>query len=135
MRWMLIAWLGLVSSNRLEDRAALAKLTWKKADATRCGTRADKLELAMIDAGCAPHPDPEIGVRAVACQALGEVTQKLARCGRVPGAIMQRLSNRATALLAASQTAEPATLRHVEQQCTDARTEVSGTAVQFQCRL
>jgi len=120
---------------KLEDAAALAKSKWKKTDAAACTSRGDKLALAMIDAGCAPHPDPQIGVRAVECRSLVDITQRLARCGRVPAEIMQRLSTKASALSAASQTAERATLPYVEQQCKDARSDVSGTAVQFQCRL
>jgi hypothetical protein len=123
------------TSTKLEDHAALARHAWKKTDAARCSTRADKLALAMVDAGCAPHPDPNIGHRAVQCRALVELTQKLGRCGRVPREIQQRLTNTASALSSASQSAEPATLPYVEQQCKDARAEVSGTAVQFQCQL
>ncbi|MDQ3341142.1 MAG: hypothetical protein M4D80_38810 [Myxococcota bacterium] len=136
----LLAWARIENrctkaSTKLEDHAALAKLRWKKIDAARCSDRADKIALAMIDAGCAPHPDPNIGHRAVQCRTLVDLTQKLARCGRVPPEIQQRLTHTASALSAASQSAEPATLPYVEQQCKDARAEVSGTAVQFQCQL
>jgi len=136
----LLAWSRIESkctkaSAKLEDVAALAKLAWKKTDAARCTARAEKLALAMIDVGCAPHPDPNIGGRAVACRSLVDATAKLARCGRVPREVMQRLSNLASALSSASQTAEPATLPYVEQQCTDARTDVAATAVQAQCQL
>jgi len=120
---------------KLEDVTVLAKAKWKKSDAARCVARAEKVELAMIDAGCAPHPDPQIALRAVECRALSDAAQKLARCGRVPQEIMQRLSGKASALSAAAQTAERATLPYVEQQCKDARAELSGTAVQFQCQL
>ena len=123
------------AATKLEDVAVLAKAKWKKSDAARCVARAEKLELAMIDVGCAPHPDPEIALRAVECRSLADATQKLARCARVPREIMQRLSGKASALSAAAQTAERATLPYVEQQCKDARAELSGTAVQFQCQL
>ena len=136
----LLAWSRIESrctkaSSKLEDGAALAKLKWKKTDAARCTARAEKLALAMIDVGCAPHPDPDIGRRAALCRALVETTAKLSRCGRVPREVMQRLSNIAGALSSASQSAEPATLPYVEQQCKDARTDVAATAVQFQCQL
>lgn len=121
------------ASAKVED--ALVKTKWKKSDAARCDARADKLEHAMIDVGCAPHPDPQIGTRAIECRSLADATQKLARCGRVPPEIMQRLSAKASALSSAAQTAESATLPYVEQQCKDARAEVSGTAVQFQCQM
>lgn len=120
-------------------KAAIASepiaIAWKKSDAPRCTARADRLALAMIDAGCAPHPDPQIGTRAPTCRALADATAKLARCGRVPREIMQRLSTNASALVAAAQTAEASTRAFVEQQCKDARTEIAGTAVQFQCHL
>lgn len=123
------------AGDKLEDAAALAAATWKKSDAARCTARADKLARAMVDAGCVPHPDPMIGVRAVQCRSLADATAKLARCGRVPREIMQRLSSNADALVAASQTAERATLPFVERQCQDARAALAGTAVQFQCQL
>ena len=113
----------------------LAKQKWKRSDAAACSARTDKLAHAMIDAGCAPHPDPQIAHRAPACRTLAQSTQKLARCGRVPREIMQNLSGRASALSSAAQSAERATLQYVEQQCKDARTEVVGTAAQFQCQL
>jgi hypothetical protein len=89
----------------------------------------------MIDKGCAPHPDPNIGTRAAACRSLVDATNKLARCGRVPREIMDRLSGRASALDAASQSAEKATLGYVERQCKDAQVEVTATATQFTCQL
>jgi len=119
----------------LEDFSALAKQKFKKADAAKCTARADKLELAMIDKGCAPHPDPNIGTRAAECRSLVDATNKLARCGRVPKEIMDRLSGRANALNAASQSAEPSTLKYVERQCKDAQVDVTGTATQFSCQL
>ena len=111
------------------------KQRWKKSDAASCTARADKLAHAMVDAGCAPHPDPQIAHRAPTCRALEQSTQKLARCGRIPHDIMQRLSSQVRALSAAAQSAEPATLPYVEQQCKDARSEVVGTAAQFTCQL
>lgn len=111
------------------------KQKWKKSDAASCTARADKLAHAMVDVGCAPNPDPQIVHRAAVCRALDQSTQKLARCGRVPHEIMQRLSNQARALSSAAQSAEKSTLPYVEQQCKDARVEVAGTAAQFQCQL
>ena len=136
----LIAWSRIEAActktnERIEDAQALRVLRWKPRDAARCSARADKLAVAMIDAGCAPHPDPEIAHRSRECRALVEVTQKLVRCGRVPREIAQRLTTTASALSSAAQTAEPATHPYVEQQCRTARVEVSGTAVQFQCQL
>ena len=119
----------------LEDFAALVKTKWKKTDAARCTARGDKLELAMIDRGCAPNPDPDIGTRAVQCRALVDATTKLQRCGRVPPETMRRLVNAASALSGASQSASKAELPYVEQQCKDQRAEVATIAVQSQCQL
>ena len=123
------------SETKIEDWVALAKAKWKKTDAAKCTARADKLELAMMDKGCAPHPDGDIGTRAVECRSLVDVASKLARCGRVPPEISKRFSNGANALSGASQTASKAELPYVEQQCKDMRAEVSSIAVRFQCQL
>lgn len=136
----LVAWTRIEArctktSARREDAAAIAGTRWKRRDAGRCAARAEALALAMVDAGCAPHPDPDLGVRAIACRSLADATARVARCGRVPREIVQRLTGVAQALTAAAQTAAPATLPYVEQQCRDARADVTGTAVQFGCGL
>jgi hypothetical protein len=132
----LVGWTRIEAAcTKTTDKHEAIETKFKKADAARCTSRADKLALAMIDAGCAPHPDPSIGTRAVACRSLADATAKLARCTRVPREIMQRLSGTASALSSAAQTAEKATLTFVEQQCKDARADVNGTAVQFGCQL
>ncbi len=120
---------------RLEDPTALAKRRWKPADATSCRARADRLAVAMIDAGCAPHPDPEIGTRAVACRALVDATAKLQRCGRLAPESARALADTATGLLSAAQTAEPATLPYVERQCKDLRAKLVTIAAQARCQL
>ena len=102
--------------------------------AAQCKAQAAKLELAMIDAGCAPNPEP-IGTRATECRALADATAKLARCGRVLPDPMHRLQDIATALSSAAQTAEPSTLKYVERQCKDARANLATIAVQFQCQM
>jgi hypothetical protein len=45
------------------------------------------------------------------------------------------MTNRANALSAASQTAEPATLPYVERQCKDERAGVVAFALKFHCQL
>jgi hypothetical protein len=132
----LVGWARIEAAcTRITDASAPLETRFKRSDAPRCTARAQKLALAIIDAGCAPHPDPQIGTRAVACRSLADATTKLARCARVPAEIMQRLSANASALSAAAQTAEKATLPFVEQQCKDARAEAVGTGVQFGCQL
>jgi hypothetical protein len=121
--------------DKLEDVAKLVATKWRPADAGRCASRVSRLELALVDAGCAPHPDPLIGVRARDCIELSQVTAKLARCGHVPAAVVDPIRAEAAALSAASQSAEKATLPYVEQQCRDARSNVTAIATRFQCAL
>jgi hypothetical protein len=118
---------------RLEDTAALAKTAWKAADAAACTTRADRLEHALVDTGCAPHPDPLIGVRAVDCLALAQAAQKLSRCGSIPRELSEPIASRANALAASAQSADAGTLPVVEAQCRDARADVVAVSTRFRC--
>lgn len=91
------------------------------------------LERALVDVGCAPHPDPQIGVRARACLELVQATDQLARCGRVPPMFLDPLVAQARALAAAAQTAEQVTLPYVERQCRDEAVTALALATKFQC--
>ena len=122
-------------ADKLEDLAKLVSTKWRPGDASRCSARASKLELALVDAGCAPHPDPLIGVRARECIELTQATAKLARCGHVPKQQMDQLTGEAQALAAAAQTAEQATLPYVERQCRDARSTITAIATRANCPL
>jgi hypothetical protein len=136
----LVAW-GAVEarctkqSQKLEEASKLVATKWKAADAPRCTARADKLAHALVDAGCAPHPDPLIGVRARDCLDLVAAADKLARCGTAPTELTNTLAQEAHGLAAAAQTAEKATLPYVERQCRDARTMVSTVATRYRCQL
>jgi hypothetical protein len=122
-----------LTKGALEDPAALAKKAWKPADAAACVARADRLEHALVDAGCAPHPDPMIGVRAPECLALTQVAQRLARCGSIPRELSEPIANRATALAAAAQTANAGVVPVVDAQCREARIEVVAVSTRFRC--
>ncbi|MEO8707100.1 MAG: hypothetical protein ABI867_44145 [Kofleriaceae bacterium] len=117
----------------LEDAAKLVATKWRAADAGGCTKRAQKLELALIDVGCAPHPDPQIGTRARECLDLGAASAKLARCGGVPQQIKDLVAAQAQQFTAAAQTAERATLPYVEQQCRDVKATIASIATQFGC--
>jgi len=117
----------------LEDLAKLVATRWQRADADRCTARVAKLEAALVDAGCAPHPDPRIGVRAPECLALATASAKLSRCGNVPAQIKDAIAFEAAALSSASQSAERATLPYVEQQCRDVTSTIATVATQFSC--
>lgn len=118
---------------KLEDLAKLVAAKWRKADDTKCAARADKLAASLIDAGCAPHPDPMIGVRSPKCLAMSAAAAKLSRCGNVPRQVTDAIVGQAAALSSASQSAERATLPYVEQQCEDAKTAIAAIATRFNC--
>ncbi len=70
------------------DLAALAKRTWKKADAASCTTRATQLATDLVAAGCAPDPDAATSSLGAACRALADETRRLARCPRATPAML-----------------------------------------------
>lgn len=134
----LLGWARIDATCTRQDRpseqlATLLATTWKPSEGARCRARADTLERALIDVGCAPHPDPAIGVRAPDCIELAHAADRLQRCGRVLPAIEQRAVAVARAVASAAQTAERATLPYVEQQCRDTRAELVAIATRFGC--
>jgi hypothetical protein len=77
----------------LENQARLVRQTktWLAAKgaerdklAAQCDARAQKVELELVDAGCAPSPDPAVGVRGMECQALRASLARLQRCRALP---------------------------------------------------
>jgi hypothetical protein len=77
----------------LENQARLVRQrkTWLAAKgverdklAAQCDARAQKVELELVDAGCAPSPDPSVGVRSMECQALRSSLARLQRCRALP---------------------------------------------------
>jgi hypothetical protein len=73
----------------LEQAARLARQreTWAKASgddrariAAQCEARAAKVETELVDAGCAPSPDPQIGMRGPECQRLLTAASVAAQC-------------------------------------------------------
>lgn len=117
----------------VEDLAKLLATAWKPADANRCAQRAATLEHALIDVGCAPHPDPKIGVRSPDCLDLAQQAARISRCGTVLPDLKTLAVNTAHAIVSASQTAERSTLPAVEQQCRDTRAELIAIATKFRC--
>jgi hypothetical protein len=113
------------------DLAKLEARAWKRTDAARCTRRSNELERALVDVGCAPHPDPMIGARAADCLALADLAGKLSRCGAVPQDLKSRVLASAEALAAAAQTAEKATLPYVAKQCRDVHAALVSIATRF----
>jgi len=114
---------------RLEDVAALARTRWKPGDAARCSERADRVELAMVDAGCAPLPDVTTAVPH-ACRSLVERTRALVACRPRSAAIVDHVmrlvrdAERAGAAAAA-----------FEGRCQDAERKVLQIGAGLGCRL
>lgn len=103
--------------------------------ATQCTARATKVETALIDAGCAPSPDPEIGLRGAECQALRTTASRIGRCGNVSFDVRTALERQVVVLVAASQGADKAALPVVEAECKQARDRLHVIGKQAGCPL
>ena len=84
----------------LENEARLVrqKKTWLAAKgaardrlATQCEARASKVEAELVDAGCAPNPDPAIGMHGAECVALRASVARLQRCSSLAPDVEQLL--------------------------------------------
>jgi hypothetical protein len=128
----------------LENPARLARqrAQWAKAKgdartklSAQCTARGTKVEAALVDAGCAPHPDPAIGLRGAECQALRGTSARIIRCGNVPFDLREALARQVVVLLAASQGADKAALPVVEGECKQARDRLVTIGKQAGCPL
>jgi hypothetical protein len=126
----------------LEDAARLAhqRATWADARgqargklATQCDARAAKVASELVDAGCAPNPDPQIGLRGAECHALQTTAARLARCTNVPHDLRSVLAQMANDLVAAAQTAEGPSLAHIETECRNVREQLVTASQQAGC--
>jgi hypothetical protein len=111
---------------RGEDRATLA---------TACRARAGKVEAELIEAGCAPDPNP-VSTRGPECQSLRQVAAKLARCSTLPFDLATSLAHDANQLASAISGAETEkSLRIVEGRCREMRTQITEAAQQAGCQI
>lgn len=126
----------------LENPARLAhqRASWlaakgeaRAAITAQCDARALKVEEELVDSGCAPSPDPMIGLRGNECQALLHSTQRLGRCANVPADWAAIISQQAFALVGAAQKASDSDLKELERQCNKARERIVQTAQQAGC--
>ena len=127
----------------LENAARLARqrLEWSKARgetrqklASQCKARAAKVETELVDAGCAPNPDPLIGMRGAECQGLRETAAKYSRCSNLPSDLTSDVVRDATELAASAQAADSdAALHVVETHCRQLRERLVATAKQVGC--
>ncbi len=128
----------------LENEARLARqrATWLEArgDArtklgAQCDARASKVETELVDAGCAPNPDPAIGMKGAECRALAQAASRLGRCASVPTDLATLIAQEASALVGAAQQATTAEMPYVEVQCKRVRERIAQTVQQSGCPL
>jgi hypothetical protein len=126
----------------LENAARLARqrAVWRKAKrddrdklATQCTARSAKVEQELVDAGCAPHPDPAIGMRGAECQALRGIASRIGRCGNLPQDQRDAYAREVLVLRAAAQGADKGSLPVVEAECKRARERLVAIAQQVGC--
>jgi hypothetical protein len=120
---------------RQREQWRVAKGETKTKLGAQCATRAAKLEASMIDVGCAPSHDPQIGLRGAQCQALRSTSERLGRCGNVPFDVRQALEREVVVLVAASQGADKSALPVVESECKAARDRLLAIGKQAGCPL
>jgi endonuclease YncB( thermonuclease family) len=128
---------------RLENEARLVRQRseWAKARgdartklAAQCTARSAKVAAELVDAGCAPDPDPPVATRGPECASLVRVAAKLSRCGTVPFDIATGLVHDANQLASAVHGADTeASLRILEKQCGRLREQIVSTAQQSGC--
>jgi hypothetical protein len=94
--------------------------------AAQCEARAAKVETELVDVGCAPNPDPAIGLRGAECQALRQVGERIARCSGFPPDMRAQLASDAAYLAGTAQQASAATLPVIEHSCKQLRERLAG---------
>ena len=124
---------GKLGDGPTEDLAKLVATRWRASDRASCGLRAERLERALVGAGCAPLPDPLVGVRSPDCLELQVRAGRLDRCASVPPNVKSVGVRSAAALVSAAQTAEPAERAIVEAQCRDLTADLAATGARFRC--
>src|SRR5438270_296796 len=103
-------------------------LTW-----SHCAVDGPKSATVAVDAtGCAPSPEPDIGVRATSCRALVADANRVQRCATAPADSIVSL---VAQLAAASQTASAAELPTIEAQCEDVHARLRELARRVRCPL
>lgn len=126
----------------LENPARLARQrrTWAESSGEargrlgeQCTARSAKVEAELVDAGCAPHPDPAIGMRGAECQALRGAGARLSRCGNVPFDLREAFEREVVVLLAAAQGADKESLPVVDAECRRTREKLVTVAQQAGC--
>jgi len=121
-------------------RLARQRAEWTKARgderaklAAQCSARTAKVEQQLVDAGCAPNPDPTIGMHGAECHALRGISARLQRCKNVPTDQRDAYAREVLVLLAAAQGADKASLPIVDAECRRTRDRLVVVARQAAC--
>lgn len=122
------------------SRLARQRAEWSKSKgdarakmAAKCSTRASRVQTQLVDAGCAPNPDPNIGMRGAECQALRGVSSRVQKCTNIPFDVRINLEHEVVVLLAAMQGADQASIPVVDAECKSAREKMFAIAQQASC--
>jgi hypothetical protein len=99
----------------------------------QCALRASRVETELVDAACAPSPDPAIGVRAPACVAVVAAAGRVARCAAIPPDVKAPIARLAGDLAAAAQTGEPSTAGVVDAQCRELQRAIDQLTARHTC--
>jgi hypothetical protein len=124
-------------------RVANQRAEWSKARAEakpklalQCKARAQKVETELIDAGCAPDPDPPTAARDPECTSLRLAGAKITRCQMLPFDVAASLAHDANDLAGAVRTVDSDTSRGIlEKQCRAMRERIALVAQQAGCSL
>jgi hypothetical protein len=132
-----------LSKPALENPARLVRqhAKWAKATgedrselAAQCEARSAKVETELVDVGCAPSPDPGIGLRGAECQALRQVAGRIERCPSMPADLRSLLARDAYDLAAITQTADTTSaLQAIENQCKQMRERLTAAGKNVGC--
>lgn len=126
----------------LEDPARLVRqrASWEQASdgdrgelAAQCDARASRVEAELVAAGCAPNPDPTIGLHGAECLAMTEAAARVDRCPAVPPDERSHLARDAEQLEATARAADPAHLPVVEHECRQLRDRLATAVRDYHC--
>jgi hypothetical protein len=124
------------------SRLARQRDVWAKASrddrtklAAQCEARSAKVAAQLVDVGCAPNPDPEIGMRGAQCQALRQIAGRFSRCTSSPPDLKSLFEQSAADLSAAVQStgAGDASEAIVDAKCRDLRAQIAQAASHYGC--
>lgn len=121
-----------LAATRTEDLAKLVATRWTAADAAQCTARADKLERTLVDASCAPHPNPLRRGRGHDCTALQPIAAHIGRCS-VPRELRDPYLKEVDELMAAIQRADGPEVSEVEARCREMKRVLVHMAAHYRC--